>query len=274
MLAELHRPYCDGYRGRAGRDEGIGMVVYANWPSVGFFFQAEDGIRDRTVTGVQTCALPILKDANDECLHIAADAEVVSRSERHFLFKIGVAEGADEAASFGIPDADQSGWNGRAGRRSVCYLLRRLPRSRIERADSPRRALPGQSPRSAMFPPMKVELEAHRPARGTHRSIGTACHRNCDSSPPNRMLPARRTPPRRWRSSSRADTLRSRRSRRGAGSAAATIPSAPRRARNCIRSFGSRTRARSCPVSCRTRAGADQSSLHSWTSTGVRRCRP
>src|SRR6266516_6653259 len=26
-----------------------------------FFFQAEDGIRDRTVTGVQTCALPISK---------------------------------------------------------------------------------------------------------------------------------------------------------------------------------------------------------------------
>src|SRR6266481_7207990 len=26
-----------------------------------FFFQAEDGIRDGTVTGVQTCALPILK---------------------------------------------------------------------------------------------------------------------------------------------------------------------------------------------------------------------
>src|SRR5437867_8908733 len=27
--------------------------------AVCFFFQAEDGIRDRTVTGVQTCALPI-----------------------------------------------------------------------------------------------------------------------------------------------------------------------------------------------------------------------
>src|SRR5256886_11550539 len=26
-----------------------------------FFFQAEDGIRDLTVTGVQTCALPIFK---------------------------------------------------------------------------------------------------------------------------------------------------------------------------------------------------------------------
>src|SRR5437868_14274555 len=28
-------------------------------PSELFFFQAEDGIRDRNVTGVQTCALPI-----------------------------------------------------------------------------------------------------------------------------------------------------------------------------------------------------------------------
>src|SRR5256885_7619098 len=28
---------------------------------VSFFFQAEDGIRDYKVTGVQTCALPILK---------------------------------------------------------------------------------------------------------------------------------------------------------------------------------------------------------------------
>src|SRR5699024_12143925 len=29
-------------------------IMYKN-----FFFQAEDGIRDRNVTGVQTCALPI-----------------------------------------------------------------------------------------------------------------------------------------------------------------------------------------------------------------------
>src|SRR5699024_12222834 len=31
-----------------------------------FFFQAEDGIRDRNVTGVQTCALPILKFCSQE----------------------------------------------------------------------------------------------------------------------------------------------------------------------------------------------------------------
>src|SRR2546430_11257236 len=30
-----------------------------------FFFQAEDGIRDLTVTGVQTCALPISSDLRE-----------------------------------------------------------------------------------------------------------------------------------------------------------------------------------------------------------------
>src|SRR2546426_5171771 len=31
-----------------------------------FFFQAEDGIRDYKVTGVQTCALPIFREGFDE----------------------------------------------------------------------------------------------------------------------------------------------------------------------------------------------------------------
>src|SRR5207249_8476792 len=39
-----------------------------------FFFQAEDGIRDRNVTGVQTCALPIYTLAADYNYgHISAD---------------------------------------------------------------------------------------------------------------------------------------------------------------------------------------------------------
>src|SRR2546430_7160264 len=33
-----------------------------------FFFQAEDGIRDLTVTGVQTCALPIWRDLARELI--------------------------------------------------------------------------------------------------------------------------------------------------------------------------------------------------------------
>src|SRR3990167_10363459 len=32
-----------------------------------FFFQAEDGIRDLTVTGVQTCALPISTASRSSC---------------------------------------------------------------------------------------------------------------------------------------------------------------------------------------------------------------
>src|SRR5438445_2950001 len=41
-----------------------------------FFFQAEDGIRDIGVTGVQTCALPICEEAGlgDQVVHVMADA--------------------------------------------------------------------------------------------------------------------------------------------------------------------------------------------------------
>src|SRR5260370_21348578 len=37
--------------------------VAGNYIFLVFFFQAEDGIRDSSVTGVQTCALPILRAA-------------------------------------------------------------------------------------------------------------------------------------------------------------------------------------------------------------------
>src|SRR5699024_12052288 len=36
-----------------------------------FFFQAEDGIRDRNVTGVQTCALPIFQNTGKQYKIIA-----------------------------------------------------------------------------------------------------------------------------------------------------------------------------------------------------------
>src|SRR2546430_5836524 len=48
LLSEKQRLY--------GSVVGIGVF---------FFFQAEDGIRDLTVTGVQTCALPISLDRDD-----------------------------------------------------------------------------------------------------------------------------------------------------------------------------------------------------------------
>src|SRR5260370_10327416 len=37
----------------------IGLACFSYLWSYVFFFQAEDGIRDSSVTGVQTCALPI-----------------------------------------------------------------------------------------------------------------------------------------------------------------------------------------------------------------------
>src|SRR2546430_8502996 len=47
-----------------------------------FFFQAEDGIRDLTVTGVQTCALPILMPLDSTQLKMDA-------VNRNSLFRLG-----------------------------------------------------------------------------------------------------------------------------------------------------------------------------------------
>src|SRR5256886_9718235 len=45
-----------------------------------FFFQAEDGIRDLTVTGVQTCALPIsVEEPHDELRHERLGREGATR---------------------------------------------------------------------------------------------------------------------------------------------------------------------------------------------------
>src|SRR5688572_31903688 len=61
-----------------------------------FFFQAEDGIRDLTVTGVQTCALPILQAADlnsgnlqliaaDGSGQVAATLESATQADGTFL---------------------------------------------------------------------------------------------------------------------------------------------------------------------------------------------
>src|SRR6266540_4815901 len=48
------------YMEMCNRDSGVSLRVDS------FFFQAEDGIRGRDVTGVQTCALPISPVADAE----------------------------------------------------------------------------------------------------------------------------------------------------------------------------------------------------------------
>src|SRR2546430_9053426 len=44
---------------RRSLDNSLKVAMSASCVNLFFFFQAEDGIRDLTVTGVQTCALPI-----------------------------------------------------------------------------------------------------------------------------------------------------------------------------------------------------------------------
>src|SRR5699024_12042320 len=57
-----------------------------------FFFQAEDGIRDRNVTGVQTCALPISSPSN---LHPSLSLSPTVASERpKYRFAVNCASTA------------------------------------------------------------------------------------------------------------------------------------------------------------------------------------
>src|SRR5699024_11702375 len=53
-----------------------------------FFFQAEDGIRDRNVTGVQTCALPISKNFDGVTPSATEDKQVTGEGIiiQHMLY--------------------------------------------------------------------------------------------------------------------------------------------------------------------------------------------
>src|SRR6266540_957202 len=58
-----------------------------------FFFQAEDGIRDRDVTGVQTCALPICRRAGRPRTRpgrAMGDKAYSSRANRAYLRRRGI----------------------------------------------------------------------------------------------------------------------------------------------------------------------------------------
>src|SRR5256885_5186875 len=60
------------------RSDGLwfGFCWFLSWSFFFFFFQAEDGIRDYKVTGVQTCALPISR-AKVNVLGLISRAEEV-----------------------------------------------------------------------------------------------------------------------------------------------------------------------------------------------------
>src|SRR5699024_11479913 len=76
-----------------------------------FFFQAEDGIRDRNVTGVQTCALPICNIAvyGDEDYNAA---ERTAEAELRFAWSKGGYEPQDvlftaDGATIRVPEVEE-----------------------------------------------------------------------------------------------------------------------------------------------------------------------
>src|SRR5207245_10514203 len=65
----------------SGKIRVVSWLFYCR-PPVFFFFHAGDGIRDATVTGVQTCALPIWTGASISICWADADPIVVSATTK------------------------------------------------------------------------------------------------------------------------------------------------------------------------------------------------
>src|SRR5690606_41056764 len=88
-----------------------------------FFFQAEDGIRDFHVTGVQTCALPICCEFLDQGAHPGPDRTVAGRVR---LAEANDADLADYAGDEHVPgdDADDDAYD--AHRDLQCTHVRGL----------------------------------------------------------------------------------------------------------------------------------------------------
>src|SRR2546429_2955962 len=73
------------------REAGIACIVLLWSDIVGsvFFFQAEDGIRDVAVTGVQTCALPICVRADSRYMRLPVKQRHRKRLSRTHTVRAG-----------------------------------------------------------------------------------------------------------------------------------------------------------------------------------------
>src|SRR5206468_4406871 len=76
-----------------------------------FFFQAEDGIRDLIVTGVQTCALPISRVDS-----ATAEQKYISERRAKFAVESRVNHGIEKTVSVSQPKEQRAKpvWNARA----------------------------------------------------------------------------------------------------------------------------------------------------------------
>src|SRR6266487_4704531 len=93
-----------------------------------FFFQAEDGIRDGRVTGVQTCALPIWPDAAAQVRNrfeaartgipvtLAALKRVAEAGSLSLVIFGPLPRGGDRQVPGGPARAERRPWRGSMGR--------------------------------------------------------------------------------------------------------------------------------------------------------------
>src|SRR2546421_8847477 len=80
------------------------MALLQYWPVDVFFFQAEDGIRDLIVTGVQTCALPIYDGSDDDQHERFRDVvPAIEADERLAREHLDELRGADHRSAVGVP---------------------------------------------------------------------------------------------------------------------------------------------------------------------------
>src|SRR5207245_1811607 len=87
-----------------------------------FFFQAEDGIRDATVTGVQTCALPISL-FEPEALRDRGAAEIDVHQEHAGIGRLREGAGEiDRGGGLAVPDGGAGDGEDREGGRAMGLL--------------------------------------------------------------------------------------------------------------------------------------------------------
>src|SRR5207248_3771447 len=100
-----------------------------------FFFQAEDGIRDRTVTGVQTCALPIYQDSKENYRYAMRVVDITSPDKSLMLIK--PTRPTDSAGNVGDYLATHNGgqrWHGNESSDQYQTILEWIRGGRLEDA--------------------------------------------------------------------------------------------------------------------------------------------
>src|SRR3712207_8629043 len=96
------------------------VKVRTYFPLGVFFFQAEDGIRDIGVTGVQTCALPIFGPPRDRAQQIDAQRPDLALQTGRVVGADGVVVGQRPDRGASCLTADREGGDRRQIGRASC----------------------------------------------------------------------------------------------------------------------------------------------------------